>query len=103
MPCLAAGSDKKVMDNWFALALKPNAKPWLMKLPPNSVLSWRDLCNQFIGAFQGGYKHPRHVNDLHFLPQKTNESLRKYGSAGCSIPSPMQPSPLASPRERIVN
>jgi hypothetical protein len=37
MACLAAHRDEKFMDNWFALALKPKARSWIMKLPPNSV------------------------------------------------------------------
>ena len=55
------------MANWFAMVLKPNALSWLMNLPPSSVKSWADLCEQFIGAFQGGYKHPGAVSDLHNL------------------------------------
>ena len=30
---LAAGSDEKVLANWFSLALKPQVHSWLMNLP----------------------------------------------------------------------
>ena len=75
---LATGGDEKVMANWFALALKPPASSWLMNLPPSSIKSWPDLCDHFVGAFQGGYKRPGAVCDLHTLVQKQDETLRKY-------------------------
>ena len=50
----AVGGGEKVMANWFAMVLNPNTLSWLMNLPPSSVKSWADLCEQFIGAFQGG-------------------------------------------------
>ena len=53
--CQAAGGNTKVMANWFPLALQPETRSWLMNLPPNSIRSWDDLCDQFVGAFQGGY------------------------------------------------
>ena len=75
---LAAGGNEKVLANWFPLALKPHIRSWLMNLPESSISSWADLCNQFVGAFQGGYKRPGIASDLHLLVQKPDESLRKY-------------------------
>ncbi|KQJ96243.1 hypothetical protein BRADI_3g21771v3 [Brachypodium distachyon] len=43
-----------------------------------SVKSWSDLSAQFLGAFQGGYKHPGMVGDLHGILQKHGEFLRKF-------------------------
>ena len=40
----AAGGDDRVMANFFPLALKGQARGWLMNLPPASVHSWEDLC-----------------------------------------------------------
>jgi hypothetical protein len=73
----AARGNERVMENWFPLALKPNARSWLMNLPEGTVKSWPDLCNQFIGAFEGRYKCPGVVSDLHNLVQKPGEMLRK--------------------------
>ena len=81
----AAGGDEKVMANWFSLALKPNARSWLVNLPANSVKSWPDLCDQFVGAFQGGFRRPGAVSDLHSLAQKPDETLRKYTQRFCQV------------------
>ena len=75
---LAAGGNEKVLANWFPLALKPHIRSWLMNLPESSISSWADLCNHFVGAFQGGYKRPGMPSNLHVLPQGPDESLRKY-------------------------
>nr|ABA96673.1 retrotransposon protein, putative, unclassified [Oryza sativa Japonica Group] len=50
----AAGGDDRVMANFFPMALKGQARGWLMNLPPASVHSWEDLCQQFTINFQGG-------------------------------------------------
>ena len=41
-----------------------------MHLPENSISSWADLCNEFIGAFTGALQEPGR--------QKEAETLRKY-------------------------
>ena len=82
---LAAGGNERVMANWFSLALKPDARSWLINLPACSVKSWPDLCDQFVGAFQGGYKRPGAVSDLHNLAQKPDETLRKYIQRFCQV------------------
>ena len=33
----AANEDKKVMANWFPMALKDGARSWLLNLPPGSI------------------------------------------------------------------
>ena len=76
--CQAVGGNTKVMANWFPLALQPETRSWLMNLPPNSIRSWDDLCEQFVGAFQGGYARPGVVGDLHILVQQPGETLRQY-------------------------
>lgn len=60
------------------MALKQSARSWLMDLPPNSIQSWDDLCDQFMAAFQSGYKHPGVISDLHVVIQREDETLRKY-------------------------
>ena len=49
-----------------------------MHLPENSISSWADLCNEFVGAFTGGHQEPGRPSDLQVLPQKEGESLQKY-------------------------
>nr|CAE02097.1 OSJNBa0020I02.4 [Oryza sativa Japonica Group] len=61
----AAGGDDRVMANFFPMALKGQARGWLMNLPPASVHSWEDLCQQFTTNFQGTYPRPGEEADLH--------------------------------------
>ena len=72
---MAARADDKVMANWFPLAMSNATRPWLMHLPRNSVASWADLCEKFVGAFQGGYQCPMTLTDLQHIPQKPGERL----------------------------
>ena len=75
----AAGArDDKVLANYFPLALKPNVMSWLMHLPVDSISCWSDLCHEFVGTFTGGHQAPDQAIDLHVIPQKDGESLRKY-------------------------
>jgi hypothetical protein len=64
----ARGRDEKVFANYFPLALKPNVRSWLMHLPENSILTWANLCNEFVGAFTGGHQEPGQPSDLQLLP-----------------------------------
>src|SRR4051812_25013986 len=43
-----------------------------------SIPSWADLCQEFVGAFTGGHQAPGQASDLHIIPQKEGETLRKY-------------------------
>jgi hypothetical protein len=74
----AGGRDDKILANYFPLVLKRNVVSWLMHLPENSISSWADLCHQFVGAFTGGHHPHGQESDLHLIPQKDGESLRKY-------------------------
>nr|AAP52180.2 retrotransposon protein, putative, unclassified [Oryza sativa Japonica Group] len=69
------------MANYFPMALKGQARGWLMTQPLNSIHSWEDLCQQFITNFQGTYPRPGEEADLHALQRKDDESL-------CSSPRP---------------
>ena len=70
--------DDKVLGNYFSLALKPNVMSWLMHLQVDSISSWSDLCLEFVGAFTGGHQAHDQAIDLHIIPQKDGETLRKY-------------------------
>jgi hypothetical protein len=39
------------MANWFPMATKEEPHWWLWKLPPESILSWRDLCECFLDKY----------------------------------------------------
>ena len=81
----AGGRDEKVFANYFPLALKPNVRSWLMHPPENSISSWVDLCNGFVGAFTGGHQEPGWPGDLQILPQKEGRVCRSTcrGLARC--------------------
>jgi hypothetical protein len=64
----AGAKDEKVFANYFPLALNSNVRSWLMHLPKNSISSWVDLCNEFVGAFTGGHQEPGRPSDLQVLP-----------------------------------
>src|SRR4051812_20685400 len=65
MVAACAIADKRVMVNWFPMALKGDAQAWLFNLPKCSIKSWRELKNVFLGAFHGGFKRPGIMADLH--------------------------------------
>ena len=67
-----------MLANYFPLALKPNVMSWLMHLPADSISSWSDLWHEFVGVFTGGHQAHGQASDLHVIPQKEGENLRKY-------------------------
>nr|ABA94156.1 retrotransposon protein, putative, unclassified [Oryza sativa Japonica Group] len=81
----AAGGDDRVMANFFPMALKGQARGWLMNLPPASVHSWEDLCQQFTTNFQGTYPRPGEEADLHAVQRRDDESLRSYIQRFCQV------------------
>ncbi|XP_066160983.1 uncharacterized protein [Oryza sativa Japonica Group] len=74
------------MANYFPMALKGQARGWLMTQPLNSIHSWEDLCQQFITNFQGTYPRPGEEADLHALQRKDDESLCSYIQRFCQEP-----------------
>nr|CAD41616.1 OSJNBa0091D06.19 [Oryza sativa Japonica Group] len=81
----AAGGDDRVMANFFPMALKGQARDWLMNLPPASVHSWEDLCQQFTMNFQGTYPRPGEEADLHAVQRGDDESLCSYIQRFCQV------------------
>ena len=73
------------MANFFPMALKGQARGWLMNLPPASVHSWEDLCQQFTMNFQGTYPRPGEEADLHAVQRRDDESLRSYIQRFCQV------------------
>nr|ABA99479.1 retrotransposon protein, putative, unclassified [Oryza sativa Japonica Group] len=78
----AAGGDDRVMANFFPMALKGQARGWLMNLPPASVHSWEDLCQQFTMNFQGTYPRPAVLSSPqhHTMHPRTRGDLRVQGA-----------------------
>ena len=75
---VAARATKKIMANWFPMALKGMPLSWLMHLPKESIQSWMELCTLFVSAFQGGFKHPGTLIQLHAIIQGKGERLREF-------------------------
>lgn len=66
------------MANWFPLVLKGAAQSWLMNLPPASIRVWQELCEQFVGNFQGTFKRAGIEEDLYTVEQRPDETLRQF-------------------------
>ena len=49
-----------------------------MHLSENSILTWADLCHEFVGAFMGGHQEPGWPSVLQPRSQKEGETLQKY-------------------------
>jgi hypothetical protein len=47
----SAGGDGRFMASWFMMATKGEPRRWLRRLPPRSILSWRDLCERFLDRY----------------------------------------------------
>ncbi|XP_066160351.1 uncharacterized protein [Oryza sativa Japonica Group] len=82
--CVVRGDDR-VMANYFPMALKGQARGWLMTQPPDSIHSWEDLCQQFIMNFQGTYPRPGEEADLHAVQRKDDESFHSYIQRFCQV------------------
>ncbi|KAI4983971.1 hypothetical protein ZWY2020_040761 [Hordeum vulgare] len=63
----AGGQDDKILANYLPLVLKPSVRSWLMHLPKNSISSWKELCQDFVGGFMGGHRTPSQESDLHII------------------------------------
>ena len=78
-----------------------------MHLPRNSVASWADLCEQFVGAFQGGYQRPGTRTDLQHVHQKPGETLRSFIARFCKaahrIPNAAEPAVIKAFRHNVRN
>nr|CAH67804.1 OSIGBa0132E09-OSIGBa0108L24.18 [Oryza sativa] len=78
----AAGGDDRVMANFFPMAMKGQARGWLMNLPPASVHSWEDLCqtvhhelSRHISAPRGGVRHNRMLEKIASKEPQTTAEL----------------------------
>ena len=74
----ATNGDRKVMSNWFPMALKDGARSWLLNLPPGSISSWDEMRDHFVANFQGTRDLPPATGDLRCIKQQPGETLQKY-------------------------
>ena len=74
----AVNGDKKVMVNWFPMALKDGAQTWLLNLAPGTISSWDEMRTRFIANFQGTRDRPPAVSDMRRIKQQPGETLQKY-------------------------
>jgi hypothetical protein len=61
----------------FSLSLTGTTLAWYATLPPNSILSWRDLEQKFYDRFFSG-DYELDLVDLVALRQEKGESVNKY-------------------------
>ena len=73
-----ANNDKKVMANWFPMALKDGMRSWLVNLPVGSISSWDEMREHFVTNFQGTRDRPPATGDLRRIKQLPGETLQKY-------------------------
>jgi hypothetical protein len=52
-----------------------------MNLPHESVISWKDLCCQFVANFMPTYEHPTTKNDLKAVRQYKGECFASTSKA----------------------
>jgi hypothetical protein len=66
------------MIQYLPIFLADTARAWLEYLPSDTIHSWSDLQDVFVGNFQATYERPGNSWDLKNCWQKTDESLRDY-------------------------
>ncbi|MBS7406977.1 MAG: retrotransposon gag domain-containing protein, partial [Coriobacteriales bacterium] len=74
----AANGDEKVMANWFPMALKDEARTWLLNLAPGTISTWDEMRTHFIANIQGTHDRPPAVSDISRINQPPRETLQKY-------------------------
>ena len=60
------------------MALKDDARSWLLNLPAGSISSWGKMRERFIANFQGSRDRPTAVSDMRRIKQQPRETLQKY-------------------------
>jgi len=73
-----AGGNKRIAVRYVPLMLLGTARTWLNSLPPDSVNSWLDFEEVFVGNFNSTYKRPGRPRHLQLYTQKEKESDRDY-------------------------
>nr|GFD15672.1 hypothetical protein [Tanacetum cinerariifolium] len=64
----------------FPFSLEGEARIWIDKEPPRSILTWEDLVSKFINQFFPPSKTTYLRNDITNFLQKSNETLTMLGS-----------------------
>jgi hypothetical protein len=80
----AVGGNDQVKANFLHTTLSRAIRSWLINLPEGFIHSWDQLCDMFIGNFQGTYERPSTAEILKTIKQKYDESLRDYVKYFCN-------------------
>ncbi|XP_034672510.1 uncharacterized protein LOC117904099 [Vitis riparia] len=62
----------------FPASLQGQALSWFHRLPPNSVDTFRDLSEAFVGQYLCSARHKQNISTLQNIKMKDNESLREF-------------------------
>jgi hypothetical protein len=73
-----------VKANYLPTTLSDAARSWLINLPKGSIYTRDQLCDMFIGNFQGTFEHPSTIETLKTIKQKHDESLHDYVKHFCN-------------------
>src|SRR3954463_14077718 len=63
---------------YLPLMLAGTARQWIDDLPERSIYNWLDMQEAFTKNFEGTYKRPCTVGDLHRCVQEKDETSRAY-------------------------
>jgi hypothetical protein len=75
---LAAGGDEGIMANYFSVTLIRTTWSWFMNLPEGPLISWQELCCEFMANFESAYSRSGNETDLNAMQQRLGESLRSF-------------------------
>ena len=62
----------------FPASLQGQALSWFHRLPPNSVDSFKDLSEAFVGQYLCSARHKQNISTLQNIKMQDNESLREF-------------------------
>ena len=68
-------SDDAIRLRLFPFSLRDKAKLWLNSLPPNSITTWNDLAQKFLGKYFPPSKTAKLRNDITSFRQLESESI----------------------------
>ena len=82
---VAAGGDDVVKANYHPMCLTGTARSWLMNLPADTIHTWKQLRDTFVGNFQGTWTRPPTSEILRQLRQTHDESLKDFVTRFCKV------------------
>ena len=64
----------------FASNLRRTTLNWYYRFPSQSIRSWKQLAEVFVGHFMTNRASPKQFDSLTALRKRSNESLREYAT-----------------------